>query len=302
MSKISGNNKEISEIILSDIMNDAPIVDVLLKVKIYATKNKDEELLGWVNTELNGYDDAPPKYRIIPARVKVDVHRLGQVLNQEYPLDMVEDNVIRERLSQIPVHNSITEIAELYRKNSGQISVNIPTAICYHHMGHCIDGNIQRAYQYTDITALSSIVTSIKSLLIDFFSKVDENNGIDFSKIIKPKENLIMNYNAAIINTGEGIVNASNITNVIGDNNTISTSTIDDLKGILQTMNSLMVGRSAEFDEVSEELSCELSKPSPVKKILKRGFQALKGLACNISTEVLASKLMPLLDQALSLL
>ncbi len=303
MSKISGNNKEISEIILSDIMNDAPIVDVLLKVKIYATKNKDEELLGWVNTELNGYDDAPPKYRIIPARVKVDVHRLGQMVhNQEYPLDMVEDNVIRERLSQIPVHNSITEIAELYRKNSGQISVNIPTAICYHHMGHCIDGNIQRAYQYTDITALSSIVTSIKSLLIDFFSKVDENNGIDFSKIIKPKENLIMNYNAAIINTGEGIVNASNITNVIGDNNTISTSTIDDLKGILQTMNSLMVGRSAEFDEVSEELSCELSKPSPVKKILKRGFQALKGLACNISTEVLASKLMPLLDQALSLL
>lgn len=303
MSEISENNKRIAEIILSDIMNDAPIANILLKVKIYATKRDDAELLEWVNAELNGYEDAPPRYRIIPSRVKVDIHRGVQVvLDQEYPIDLVEDNHIRKRLSQIPVHNSITEIAELYRKESGLISVEIPTAIWYHHMGHCINGNIQRAYQYTDISALSSIITSVKSLLIEFFSKVDENNEIDFSSVMRSKESVVMNYNAAIINTGDGTVNASNVTNVVGDNNTISISTIDELKDILQAINSLMGSSSVEFDEVSEELSGELSKSSPTKKILKRGFQAIKGLALSASSEVLSGQIALLLEKALGLL
>lgn len=303
MSTISENNKRIAEIILSDIMNDAPIANILLKVKIYATKRDDAELLEWVNAELNGYEDAPPRYRIISSRVKVDIHRGVQVvLNQEYPIDMVEDNHIRKRLSQIPVHNSITEIAELYRKESGLINVEIPTAIWYHHMGHCINGNIQRAYQYTDISALSSIITSVKSLLIEFFSKVDENNEIDFSSVMRSKESVVMNYNAAIINTGDGTVNASNVTNVVGDNNTISISTIDELKDILQAINSLMGSSSVEFDEVSEELSGELSKSSPTKKILKRGFQAIKGLALSASSEVLSGQIALLLEKALGLL
>ena len=303
MSDQSANNKRIAEVILSDIMNDVPIANVLLKVKIYATKRHDTELLEWVNAELNGYEGTPPEYRIIPSLVKVDIHRGFQVVpNQEYPIDMVEDEIIRERLSYISVHNSITEVEEIFRKNGGLIRVEVPTVIWHRYMGHCINGNIQRAYQYTDVTALSSIITSVKSLLIDFFSKVEENNDIDFLSVIKSKENVVMNYNAAIINTGDGTINASNVTNVIGDNNTISTSSVSELKDILREIKSLLDTQNPECEEICDELDAELSKPTPVKKILKRGFQAIKGILLNASTELLVGKLSPLLDQALILL
>lgn len=303
MSDQSANNIRIAETILSDIMNDVHIANILLKVKIYATKRHDTELLEWVNAELNGYEGTPPEYRIIPSLVKVDIHKGFQVVpNQEYPIDMVEDEKIRERLSYISVHNSITEVEEIFRKNGGLIRVEVPTVIWHRYMGHCINGNIQRAYQYTDVTALSSIITSVKSLLIDFFSKVEENDEIDFSSVIKSKENVVMNYNAAIINTGDGTINASNVINVIGDNNTISTSSVSELKDILREIKSLLDTQNPECEEICDELDAELSKPTPVKKILKRGFQAIKGILLNASTELLVGKLSPLLDQALILL
>lgn len=303
MSDQSANNKRIAEIILSDIMNDVSVANILLKVKLYATKRHDEGLLEWVNAELNGYEGTPPEYRIIPALVKVDVYREFQVvLNQEYPTDMVYDEKIRERLSHISVHNSITEVEELLRKNDGSIRVEVPTVIWHRYMGHCINGNIQRAYQYTSITALSSIITSVKSLLIDFFSKVEEHEKIDFSSVIKSKENVIMNYNAAIINTGDGTVNASNITNVIGDDNTISPTSISELTDILREIKSIIGAQNPECDEICDEINAELSKPTPVKKILKRGFQALRGFLFNVATQAIVEQLPPLLDKALILL
>ena len=50
----SANNKRIAETILSDIMNDVPIVNILLEIKIYVTKRHVGSLLEWVNAELNG--------------------------------------------------------------------------------------------------------------------------------------------------------------------------------------------------------------------------------------------------------
>lgn len=299
----TSSNRQIAEVILSDIFNDVPVTSIFLKTKIYATQNKDDSLLEWVNNELGGYKDSLPNYRIIDSAVKVDVHRgFQQIIGYEYPIDLVKDDKVRDRLSHMPVHIPIAQIENLSSKEEGTIRLDIPVCIWTNYMGHCINGEIQRAYQYADVAAVKNIISLIKSLLIDFFSKIKENNNLDFATIIKSKENIVMNYNAAIINTGDGTVNASYFANVIGDNNTVVASAVAELMPILDKLNELIGSDNKEYNEISEELKTELSKAAPNKSILKRGFQAIKGIVLSVSTEVLAGQITPLLEKAIAIL
>ena len=91
--------KQIAENILSDIMNDVPVANVLLKAKIFATKKGDQELLNWLNQEINGYEENLPSYRKLTSDVKIDIHRGFQMVsNFPYPIEMIKDKAIQERL------------------------------------------------------------------------------------------------------------------------------------------------------------------------------------------------------------
>lgn len=293
---------QIAEKILSDILNDAPISSILLKAKIYATKRGDTELLKWLNNEIDGYEDNLPSYRIIDAAVKVDVHKgFQEIFGFSYPIDLVDDDNVRKRLSHIPILIPLAQVEEMAKKNGGTINIEVPASIWYNYMTHCINGDIQRAYQYADSSALCNIITSVKSILIDFFSKIEENNEIEFSAIMKHQETITVNYNAAIINTGDGTVNASGVNNIIGSDNYVTSSCIPELQRILERLDAIL-GHDEDYKEISKEVSVELSKPSPSMNIIKRGFQAIKGLAYGVATEVVAGQINGLIEQALSLL
>ena len=174
------NIKKLAESILSDITSDASIANILLKAKVFAAKYHDNDLQKWVANELRGYEKNPPEYRIIDAGVKVDIHMgLQQIFGYTYPIDMVQDAKIRKRLSHIAVFNPITEIEEMGKKDdSGTIHVEVPTSVWYYHMGHCINGDIQRAYQFASLSAIRNILISVKSLLIDYFFNIFDNEDI----------------------------------------------------------------------------------------------------------------------------
>ena len=74
------NFKELAENILTDLLNNGSISDILLKTKIFASKKGDVGLLEWVTRELEGYENKPPKYRILNSGLKVDVLFRSEVL------------------------------------------------------------------------------------------------------------------------------------------------------------------------------------------------------------------------------
>lgn len=292
----------IAEKILSDILNDEPVSSILLKAKIYASRQHDIEMLEWINKEINGYDDNLPSYRVLDAAVKVDVHKgFQEILGFSYPIDLVDDDNVRKRLSHIPILIPLAQVEEMAKKNDGTINLEVPAFIWYNHMTHCINGDIQRAYQYADSSALCNIITSVKSILIDFFSKIEENNEIEFSAIMKHQETITVNNNAAIINTGDGTVNASGVNNIIGNDNYVTSSCIPEFQSILEKLDAIL-GHNEDYKEISKEVSVELSKPSPSMNIIKRGFQAIKGLAYGVATEVVVGQINELVEQALSLM
>ena len=109
------NFKELAENILTDLVNNGSMSDILLKTKIFATKKGDNELLMWVSKELDGYgEEKLPKYRNLICGLKVDVvvpfGRTGVV---DFPIDMIEDDNARNSLSIMDLNMPIAEIENL---------------------------------------------------------------------------------------------------------------------------------------------------------------------------------------------
>ncbi len=305
------NISDIAQKILSDIMNDASLSGIMLKTKIFAVKNSDKDLLEWVSNELKGYNDRPPLYRIIDCGVKVDVHRgFQEVLGFEYPVEMIKDEKIRERVSHIALQQPISEIEELIKdaEMTNTIHVPLPVSIWHYHMGHCITGQIQRAYQFATIASVKNILVVIKSMLIDYFLKIDNNEEIDFSSIMRKDASLTnithnTTYNAAIVNTGDGNVEAHQITNIANGDVILNDNIKHELKAIIDNIKHIVEQvDSPDLRDIIKEADEEIQKPKTKIKIVKRCLQAMKGLSYEVGVSVIADQLSSLLTKALSIL
>lgn len=111
-------------------------------------------------------------------------------------------------------------------------------------------------------------------------------------------------YNAAIINTGSGDVNAQGSTNVVGNNTVITNATKEEISSILGQIDKLAKenGVQGEYNELYNEIREELSKENPAKILLKRCFQAIPSFFMGVNTGVVANVLTPLIKEAVNLL
>lgn len=299
--------KQIAENITSDIMNNQPIANILLKAKIFATKKQDYDFLHWVNQELNGYDGNLPDYRKLKSGIKLDIHRGWQIVsNFPYPTEYIKDKDIRERLEVFPIVVPISEVEELSKSNSDSIHMEIPAGLWERHIGYCITGTIQRAYQHTNVSGINNIIVAVKDIIVEYMLKYSENEDINFASIIECKRNeIVMNkttYNAAIVNTGSGNINATNTSNIVGNENTINAQTKEGLEEIMSKIKELLPSDDSELKEIVIEIESEMSQSIPKKSVIKRGLQAMKGLAQGITAGVIANKLPGLISSALALL
>lgn len=261
--------KQIAENILADIMNDKPVATILLKAKIFATKKNDIKFLSWINNELNGYKDNLPDYRKLQSGIRVDIHRGFQVVtNFTYPVELIKDKSIRMLLDVFPINVPISSVEDISKSDSDTIQMEIPVNIWYHHMNHCISGEIQRAYRLTNISGVKNIIVAVKNIIVDYMLKYGENENINFESIMEStQKEIVMNnttYNAAIVNTGSGNITATNTTNIIGNKNTINPQTKEELCNIMSQIKELLASDDSELKEVVFEIESEISQPQEV--------------------------------------
>lgn len=298
------NLQQLAGSILTDLTRDASIANIMLKAKVFASKKKDNDLLSWIEHELDGYEGSLPKYRLLDAGVKVDVHRgFQEVLGFNYPVDIIKDEKVRELLSHLPIHESISEVEELCTKSDeGTIQLDIPTSIWYHNMRHCISGDIQRAYQIATVASVKQIIVKVKSLLIDYFLKIDKGESLSFLSLIK-RETPTMQIIAGIVNTGSGSVTTNGTTIVSGTNISINKDNIQELQCLLSRIEEVMKPLNLDdYNEISEELKTEMKKDCPSRNIIKRGLQAINGIAFGVLSGVIANQVSPLVTSAIALL
>ncbi len=306
--------KKLIEDVLMDLADNKTLTDVSSKIQIIVRLLGDEKLKTWYTCEfVTGYKNQElPNYRISRAAdVKANYlvpqgYGVLQLSGQSIPVGNL-DSVEYEEIMTIRFNDTIASIIE-YSKHPKDIAMSLSSyekVLVQKVLGEV---HIQNVYKVLSPSTLQTIIDSVKGRIIDMFMDLNEkvfDGGLDLkSKSAKEEIHQVItnNITAGIVHTGDGTINASNVTNVIGDNNTVSTASIGELKEILRKIESLIETQNPECREICDELKEELSNPTPAKRILKRGFQALKGLALSVSTEVLTGKLTPLLEQALSLL
>ena len=300
------NFKELAENILTDLMNNGSMSDILLKTKIFASKRGDKELLEWVTHELEGYEEKPPKYRILNSGLRVVVHVPYQgIARLDFPVDMIENDDARERLSNIPFFSPIGEIENLCNNTDGdgRISMKVPV-FAYRYMSGFINGDIQDAYQYTTPAAVSQILVSVKSVLIDFLLKVSNEEDINFNNFIKTIPQMITINNSGIMNTGSGEVNAEGATIVNGDNNIICADIKEELLKILAEIDKIAAAvlPNTDYEETVKDIKAELQKDKPQKNMLRRFFSAIPTFLSGVGASIVANQLTPLVSSALALL
>ena len=215
---------------------------------------------------------------------------------------MVKDEKVREHLLHLPIHGSISEVEEICTKSDGEIHFDLPTWIWHYHMSYCIAGNIQRAYQVATVASVKQIIVKVKSLLIDYFLKIDEGESLSFLSLIK-KETPTMQITAGIVNIGSGSVATNGATIVSDANISINKDNIPELQCILSRIEEIMIfHNSDDYKEISEELKTEMKKDNPSRNIIKRGLQAINGIAFGIVSGVIANQVSPLVASAIELL
>ncbi len=300
------NFKELAENILSDLINNGSVSDVLLKTKIFASQRSDDELLGWVTKELNGYDgEKPPRYRLLNCGLKVHVFvPFRGTARIDFPVDMIENENVRDRLSNLAFHMPIAEIERLCKDAGGDGTIKMKVPVyAYQFMSEFINGDIQDAYQYSTTAAVSQIIVAVKSVLIDFLLKVSSEENINFNNFIKTNPQMITINNSGIMNTGSGDVNAQGATVVGGDNNIVNESNKQELLRILEEIDKIVAPHhSSDYDDVSKDIRTELQKDKPEKKFLKRCFQAIPSFFSGVAASVAGNGLTSLIEKAIALL
>ncbi len=286
--------KSLVDSVISDLTENKSIESILLKTQTISHYLKDEEFSTWIKHELNGYgdDEYPlPSYRKINCIVKVDISQpFGRMVkNYQFPCEYIDDEKICERLTHMPVYESLSEI-ELMMKNDkhgNDLTMAVSQYIVQNYMSKHIEGNILVANKHINMNNIQAVISKFKSLLLTFFLELNDkmNWELNFdamaTKQIIKQIMVTNNINAAVvategstISTGAVSVENSHIGNVAYSNEQKEfLSVLKDIEKLVKESGNQDLKDSVDIVKV------ETQKPKWNKKLMTMGLNAIKGIA-----------------------
>jgi hypothetical protein len=243
--------KLIDELIeeLSDKNNR--LTDILIKAKILAYKLKNDELKKWIENELNGYPDGKvPDYRIIPCQLIGSVSNGFQRANR-YPIPVINvEEKLRIELQQVRLAQSISSLDEAAheKKGGGALVQHLPVQM-YAYLSKDFDNGfvIEHAQKEIDRIQIVQVLTAVKSKLIDFLLKLNEDfSDKDFEDVDKgkTKEKIDSLFNSTIF--------GDNTTIIVGDRNKQSVRNKKIIKGNFEILKEELLKNGIKTSDVEE--------------------------------------------------
>ncbi len=164
---------EIIEILSSDKPN---LTNALIKTKVLLHRLGQKGLIGWVNSELNGYkdDDDLPPYRILPCTVLANASNIAWRVSS-HPIPIVHiDKKLRARLEQTKFYQSIGVLEDL-ANSKGDIITRIPmewNSLLSEGLGN--NFRISSAWCEVGKTSLIQTLVEVRSRLLDFMLQLSD--------------------------------------------------------------------------------------------------------------------------------
>ena len=293
---------EIIDILSSD---KGKLSDALIKTKVLLHQIGHKELVGWVNNELNGYQnrDSVPDYRIVPAQVLVNASNLAyEVTAHPIPLSHLE-NKHRESIETSKMDQSLAVLEQFAENNTGHLQAHIPMET-YGILAKGLSNsyNINRAWSEVSSTSVTKILIQVRSRLLDFLLELKDELPNELNE--EEAKAHINKVDAG--NLFNSAIFGDNTTIVVGNENIQNVSNIN-LKGDFESLSKILKSHGVSNSDISE-LNEAIEKDSPTIDNDKREYgvevkkwlQKMLGKAVDTTWQVELGVASSLLANALS--
>ena len=208
----------LTEIIEALSSQSSSLTEALLKTKVLLHKIGHQELVEWVNNELNGYSDHDnvPAYRILFAQVLANIANSGYQFNAHpIPLGHLSKEM-RESLETAKMPQSLAVLEKLVDGRDGHLETSIPMeANGILGQGLSNGFKIQRAWSQIETADVVQVFVQVRSRLLDFVLNLQDKlgEGVSDQEIKQRTDSLDASrlFNNAIF--------GNNTTIVVGTNN-----------------------------------------------------------------------------------
>lgn len=224
------------------------LTDILIQTKVLAFKLKNQELQNWIDHELNGYGTSVvPEYRITPCEITGTISNgFQRVTNYIIPLINLSDNIEKE-MKTVQIGQSISTLDEFVRKEKANgMYMNIPPEM-YGYLSKDFENGfvIEYAKRQINRVQIIAIMTAVKSKLLDFLLKLNEELEIEeISDLKTPESKEIVSslFNSSVF--------GNNTTIIVGDNNEQSVKNIT--KGNFESLKRQLLQEGVEENDLNE--------------------------------------------------
>lgn len=219
---------------ITDIVNQltdtsTSLTSILLKVKVFAVRLKNQRLIDWVTKEIEGYngDDILPEYRISKCYIYGNImNGRWKLTNHLIPLDGLQSE-IRDIFEKFEFYQGISGLEHLLSGKSSTVGIAIsPENLNYLTQNLQNHGNpyaeIYSATRKIGTGAIEHAISMIRSNALNIMLEIEKEFGykIDMEKL--------MARNSDVNKT---IYKVMNFITTDGNNNTINTGDSSNLIG-----------------------------------------------------------------------
>ncbi|MCD8035385.1 MAG: hypothetical protein LUF83_13990, partial [Alistipes sp.] len=302
---------------IEDLSNNTDISQFALKVKLIASKLKNDSFSTWVRNELEGYDknESLPEYRIIDTEVVANLiiqqgFRTANFTNHVMPLVALRDIDTIKRLSTIKIKDSVLSLEKATKiKEDQEVGYSLTEWERVQISKIYENSNILSAYKRLPQNVFADIIYLFKSKLLEVFIELNDdifNDELDFDIMTKKQDiekvvNQTINTQMYFGDKSTTTFTDSPVT--IGNNNTINMSS--DIKSqieqLLSKIETIKIDVESDREDIASEIvkiRSELNNAVQQPKILRSAFNAIKGITVGIA----ANQITPLVNEALKLL
>lgn len=195
----------LEEIIFALTDSNTPLQDTLLKLKVFAIKVKNKDLINLITNELNGYDNVPvPEYRIIRNPIIGSAANYGsKYTNITLPL-MHLDKETREIIEKCEMYQSVSSLEEFLKMDNNSFSLHktIPPEF-FSLLSQGFESSHQVYSARMPITKgdISSILTRVRSTLLDIMMQIENSiDDVTAIQLFKHPDNSTINEINNIVN------------------------------------------------------------------------------------------------------
>jgi hypothetical protein len=293
--------------LLDDIVDllmreDGSLNEALLKTKVLLHKIGQSELVGWVNDEINGYNEteAIPSYRRLRARVMGNIFNgRFRYTNQNLPLGHLKPH-IRDFLVEAPLGSSLGVLETLV--GDGKHSLKTPTpAELLSVLGDGYQGGylVESAWSQLEQSQVRQVLIEVRSRLLDFILALQSEIGETMSETeVKEAASKL-----DVPGMFHGAVLKGNVTVLVGNHNT-QTVHITNTKGDMDALIAELTRNNVAQEDIVALTAAINDDPPPtaggqygpairtwIKRMLDKAIEASWNIELGVAAGLLTSVL-----------